>query len=287
MNTIDLLSHAKVNLRLDILGKRPDGYHEIRTVFQKTSLADELSLRRTRSGVEVTCDNPQVPVDDTNLAYRAAAILLQQHKIREGVSISIKKRIPVAAGLGGGSSNAASTLMGMNQLFGLGLPPQDLIRIGKDIGADVPFFIFGDSALATGIGDVLEPLDVRPPLWFLLITPGFPVSTAWAYGNFRRGLTNTNNNIIISRSIDRLQDLIALLSNDLEQVVIPRYPLIQEIKDTLIAEGARGSLMSGSGSTVFGIFESEAGAHKTYSQLKKHADWQLHLAKKAETSKKI
>jgi 4-diphosphocytidyl-2-C-methyl-D-erythritol kinase len=280
MNTIELISYAKVNLRLDILGKRDDGYHEIRTVFQKISLADDLSIAIAKSGIEITCDNPRVPLDETNLAYRAAHSLLNKHKIRDGVSISIKKRIPIAAGLGGGSSNAASTLMGINQLFALGMNPQELMRTGKDIGADVPFFIFGESALATGIGDKLEPLEVMPPLCFLLITPDFPISTAWAYRNVRRGLTNTNNNITIPKCINHLQDVITLLSNDLEHVVIPRYPLIQEIKDALLAEGAKGSLMSGSGSTVFGIFESEAGAKEAFIQIKAQKNWQVHLSQK-------
>ncbi|MHC5077361.1 MAG: 4-(cytidine 5'-diphospho)-2-C-methyl-D-erythritol kinase [Planctomycetota bacterium] len=260
MNSIELTSHAKVNLRLDILGKRSDGYHEIRTVFQKISLADELSITIAKSGIEIACDHPQVPVDETNLAYRAAHILLTKYKIGDGVSISIKKRIPLAAGLGGGSSNAAATLMGINQLFALGLHPQELMSIGKD--------------------NKLEPLEVIPPLWFLLITPDFPISTAWAYGNVRRGLTNRNNNITIPQCINHLQDVITILSNDLEHVVIPRYPLIQEIKDALLAEGAKGSLMSGSGSTVFGIFESEAGAQAAYDRLKSHTDWQLQLSKK-------
>ena len=280
MNSIELTSHAKVNLRLDILNKRADGYHEIRTVFQKISLADEMSITSAKSGIEIACDHPQVPDDETNLAYRAAHTLLTKHKIREGISISIKKRIPIAAGLGGGSSNAAATLMGINQLFALGIHPQELMSIGKDIGADVPFFIFGKSALATGIGDKLESLEVIPPLWLLLITPDFPISTAWAYGNVRRGLTNRNNNITIPQYINHLQDVITILSNDLEHVVIPRYPLIQEIKDTLLAEGAKGSLMSGSGSTVFGIFENEAGAQAAYAQLKPHTDWQLQVSKK-------
>jgi 4-diphosphocytidyl-2-C-methyl-D-erythritol kinase len=280
MNTIELISCAKVNLRLDVLGKRDDGYHEIRTVFQKISLADELSIAIAKSGIEITCDNPRVPVDETNLAYRAAHILLNKNNIRDGVRISIKKRIPIAAGLGGGSSNAAYTLMGINQLFALGINPQELMSTGKDIGADVPFFIFGNSALATGIGDKLEPLEVLPPLWFLLITPDFPISTAWAYRNARRGLTNANNNITIPKCINHLQDVITILSNDLEHVVIPRYPLIQEIKDALLAEGAKGSLMSGSGSTVFGIFENEAGAQAAYAQLKPHTDWQLQVSKK-------
>lgn len=280
MNSIELISHAKVNLRLDILGKRADGYHDIRTLFQKISLADDLTIALTKSGIEVACDNSQVPLDETNLAHKAAHLLFKSNKIRSGVRISIKKRIPIAAGLGGGSSNAAATLLGINQLFQLGTDIPKLMQIGRELGADVPFFLFGNSALATGIGDRLQPIAITPPLWFLLITPDFPISTAWAYGNVRTGLTNRDINISIPHCITHLHDVISLLSNDLEQVVIPRHPQIQEIKDALLAEGAKGSLMSGSGSTVFGMFESEAGAQAAYSQLKSHSDWQLHVSHK-------
>ena len=139
-----------------------------------------------QSETEVTCDKSQVPHNEGNLAYTAARILLDRYKIKEGVKIAIRKQIPVAAGLGGGSSNAAATLMGVNQLFELGLSNEELMDTGKEIGADVPFFIFGKSARATGIGEILEPLEIKPPLWILLITPDIPISTAWAYGSLRR-----------------------------------------------------------------------------------------------------
>ena len=280
MNSIELFSHAKVNLRLDILGKRPDGYHDIRTVFQKITLGDELSIAMAKSGIEVECNYPQVPQNEGNLAFSAARALLDRYKINDGLRIAIKKRIPVAAGLGGGSSNAASSLMGINQLFELGLTDEELMGIGRTIGADVPFFIFGNSARATGIGDLLEPLAVNPQLWLLLITPDTPISTAWAYGNIRRGLTNSANNIIIPDCIDHLDEVIAILSNDLEKVVIPRHPVIQTIKDTLSEKGAKGSLMSGSGSTVFGIFESEGEAKEALQQINIPRNWQVHLSPK-------
>jgi 4-diphosphocytidyl-2-C-methyl-D-erythritol kinase len=280
MKNVELFSHAKINLRLDILGKRPDGYHDIRTVFQKITLGDELSIALSKSGIEVTCDSSQVPNNEGNLAYTAARGLLDRHKIKDGLKIAIKKQIPVAAGLGGGSSNAAATLMGINQLFELGLTDEELMQIGRTIGADVPFFIFGESARATGIGDVLEPLTIKPPLYLLLITPETSISTAWAYGNIRRGLTNSMNNITIPPCINHLAEVIALLSNDFEKVVIPHYPIIQTIKDELLDKGARGSLMSGSGSTVFGIFETEGKAEEALNQIKSPSDWQVHISQK-------
>ena len=277
MKTIELFSHAKINLRLDVLRKRADGYHDIRTVFQKVSLGDELRIAISKRGIAVTCDHPQVPTNEDNLAYQAAQSMLNQYHIKDGVSIDIKKNIPVAAGLGGGSSNAASTLMGVNQLFGLGATKQELMKTGSTLGADVPFFIFGNAALATGIGDRLETIEVNPKLWLLLITPDIPISTSWAYRNFRMGLTNKPINITIPCCINYLSEIMSILSNDLEKVVIPRYPIIQKIKDELINKGAKGSLMSGSGSTVFGIFPSEDEAKEAYTQSKTNSNWKVNI----------
>jgi 4-diphosphocytidyl-2-C-methyl-D-erythritol kinase len=279
MHSIELFSHAKINLRLDILGKRPDGYHDIRTVFQKITLGDELSIATAKSGIDVECDHPQVPLNEANLVCTAAGTLIGRNKIKDGLRIGIKKRIPVAAGLGGGSSNAAATLMGINQLFELGLTDEELMEIGRTIGADVPFFIFGNSALATGIGNLLEPLTVKPRLLLLLITPDIPISTAWAYGNIRRRLTNSLNNTTIPQCINHLAEVITILSNDLEKVVLPHYPVIQTIKDELLDKGAKGSLMSGSGSTVFGIFESEGEAQEALAQIKIPKNWQVNISK--------
>jgi len=260
------------------VGKRKDGYHDIRTLFQKVSLRDELRITTASNSIKVECDNHQVPANEGNLAYTAAQAILSQYGIKDGVSISIKKNIPIAAGLGGGSSNAASTLLGINQLFGLGASTRELMRIGRDIGADVPFFIFGKTALATGIGDRLEKIEITPKLWLLLITPGIQISTAWAYSNLRMGLTSRPINTNIPNCINHLTEIISLLSNDLEKAVIPRYPIVKSIKEDLLNKGAQGSLMSGSGSTVYGIFSSEDEAKEAYGQLTNHSDWQVHLS---------
>ena len=223
MNNIELPSYAKINLKLDIVYKRTDGYHDIRTLLQKVSLRDEVCISTSPGGIKVECDNRQVPADEDNLAYMAAHALLDQYGITNGVTIAIKKHIPIAAGLGGGSSNAASTLIGINQLFDLGVHSQELMRLGKDIGADVPFFIFGNTALGTGIGDRLEKIEMVPTLWLLLITPDIQISTAWAYKNVRMGLTSTPINTTIPSCINTIAEIIPLLSNDLEKVTIPRY----------------------------------------------------------------
>jgi len=278
MDSIELYSHAKINLRLDILRKRADGYHDIRTLLQKVSLRDELRIAIAKRGIKVMCDNHQVPINEDNLAYTAAQTILNRYKVKDGVNISIKKNIPIAAGLGGGSSNAASTLIGINQLFGLGISKQELIKIGSDIGADVPFFIFCDTALATGIGDRLEKIDIIPKLWLLLITPDIQISTAWAYRSLRMGLTSKPINTNIPNCITHLTEITTILSNDLEKVVIPQYPVIQRIKAELINKGAKGSLMSGSGSTVFGIFSSEDEAKEAHAQLMTYSDWHVQLS---------
>ena len=277
MKSIELSSYAKINLRLDIVRKRKDGYHDIRTLLQQVSLKDELSITLSSGSIKVKCDDHQVPANEGNLAYTAAHAILNQYGIKDGVSISIKKNTPIAAGLGGGSSNAASTLIGINQLFGLEVSAQELMRTGKDIGADVPFFIFGKTALATGIGDRLEKIELVPKLWLLLVTPGIQISTAWAYENVRMGLTSTPINTNIPNCINNLNDIIPLLSNYLERSVIPRYPIIKNIKEDLLDKGAKGSLMSGSGSTVYGIFSSEDEAKEAYDQLTSHSDWHIHL----------
>jgi len=277
MKSITLPSHAKINLRLEIVRKRDDGYHDIKTLLQKVSLSDEIYLSTIPTGITVVCDHPQVPANETNLAYAAAQALLSRYHLKDGIAISIKKNIPVAAGLGGGSSNAATTLAGINQLFALGASTEELMKIGSAIGADVPFFLFGNTALATGIGDKLETIHLTPPLWLLLITPPLQVSTTWAYRTFRMGLTSIRNNINIPTCINHLTALLTLLSNDLEKVVIPRYPVIQTIKEELFQRGARGSLMSGSGSTVYGIFSTKEEAQEALAQLKGHREWKIQL----------
>jgi 4-diphosphocytidyl-2-C-methyl-D-erythritol kinase len=263
---------AKVNYRLDVLGKRADGYHDLRMVMQRVDLCDELEISLSDNpGIRVVCGSAGVPDGPGNIAWRAADALVKLSGREVGIDISIKKRIPVAAGLGGGSSDAASVLMGVNELLELGLSDQRLMEIGVKLGADVPFFIFKKPALAEGIGDQLTALDQVPALWVVLVNPGIHVSTAWVYQNLQ--LTSKPPVAIIPRSYSSLEEVCELLSNDLEPVTCARFPLLSELKELLIAAGAGGSLMSGSGSTVFGLFADEAAAKKAAAEIVKDRGW--------------
>jgi 4-diphosphocytidyl-2-C-methyl-D-erythritol kinase len=262
---LELESPAKVNLRLEILGKREDGYHEIRTVFQKIDLCDRIhfSLRREK-GILITTNQAGLPVDQRNLIYRTARTIFERLGFDGGVAVQLDKRIPIGAGLGGGSSNAATTLKALNQLLKAGFSREEMMAMGTVIGADVPFFLTEQGcALATGIGERLEKIEL-PELWFVLIYPNFEVSTRWAYENF--GLTNR----VIQLKIQCLvtpEEVCGVLMNDLEGVVSKRFPQIDQMKEILIAAGALGSLMTGSGPTVFGVFAEEGQAFEAYEKI--------------------
>lgn len=272
MKKLQLLAPAKVNYRLDVLGKRPDGYHELRMIMQRVNLCDEIEIALTEApGIHVTCGRKGVPDGPGNIAWRAADALLKLSGREVGIEITIAKKIPVGAGLGGGSSDAATVLMGVNELLGLGLTDERLMEVGVKLGADVPFFIFKKTALAEGIGDRLTALEEVPSLWVVLVNPGIHVSTAWVYQNLR--LTTRNPVTIIPRSYSSLDEVCELLSNDLEPVTCGRFPLVSELKEVLLAAGARGSLMSGSGSTVFGLFDNESAARHAAAQIAKARGW--------------
>ncbi|MFH2013318.1 MAG: 4-(cytidine 5'-diphospho)-2-C-methyl-D-erythritol kinase [Pseudomonadota bacterium] len=281
MNSLNLISPAKVNLRLDVLGKRNDGYHEIRTLMQRIDICDELEISLRRRGIDVLSDSRDIPQDIENIAYRAAKSILDRFNIDVGVRIFIKKKIPIAAGLGGGSSNAATTLIGLNRLLKLGLTREELIKMGVLLGADVPFFLFEKSALATGIGDKLQSIELPSPIWMVLVKPKIQVSTSWAYKNLNLniGLTKKENNISMLPSVAQLSDVVNFLHNDLEGVTAKRYPEIQRIKEELIDKGAEGALMSGSGPSVFGIFSNKERAKKALEQLRfTNRDYTLFLS---------
>ena len=272
MKKLLLQAPAKVNYRLDVLGKRADGYHDLRMVMQRVDLCDEIEIALTEApGIRVTCGSNGVPDGPGNIAWRAADALVKLSGKEVGIEIGIRKKIPVAAGLGGGSSDAATVLMGVNELLELGLSDERLMEIGVKLGADVPFFIFKKAALAEGIGDKLTALDQVPSLWVVLVNPGIHVSTAWVYQNLR--LTSERPVTIIRRSYGSAAEICELLSNDLEPVTCGKYPLLDELKDLLIAAGASGSLMSGSGSTVFGIFEEENTARQAAADIAKERGW--------------
>ena len=256
MSPFSLPSYAKINLGLQVIRKRPDGYHDIETVMQTVDLTDTVTVAPLPSQIEVTCTDPSVPVDDRNLVYRAAQMLRDQFGIEGGVRIDIQKQIPVAAGLAGGSGNGAVTLLALNRLWELNLSEQDLLGLAAQLGSDIPFCMIGGTALATGRGEHVEQLDVQCPCAFVLATPDCQISSAWVYQNLKISLTNTHSmiNLILCalRQSDTMQ-LVSCIQNDLEKSVLEAFPIVDRVKRVLAGCGASGVLMSGSGPTVFGI----------------------------------
>jgi 4-diphosphocytidyl-2-C-methyl-D-erythritol kinase len=256
MSTITLLSPAKINLCLSVLGRRPDGYHDVEMLMQMVGLFDEVTVSLGGPGISVTCDSHAVPSGEENIAWKAAKAMLRLSGKDVGLVIKIKKNIPVAAGLGGGSGNAAAVLAALNRLVGIGLDRDRLTEIGAGIGMDVPFFFFGPTALAQGRGEILTELTPLPHIHVLLVNPGVETSTAWVYKNLNLRLTKKGDCNKIARL--NLRNIASGLHNDLESVTSALHPVINRIKDALLDQGAVGALMSGSGPTVFGIFETEA-----------------------------
>ncbi len=270
---LKLLAPAKVNLFLKVVGRRDDGYHDILSLIQPISLYDELCLGISDGeGIEVYCDNPGVPGGKGNLACRAAEAFLREVGLKRRITIRITKRIPVGAGLGGGSSDAASVLMGLNEALGTGLEGRRLREMALGLGSDVPFFLLGTPALASGRGEVLEPVEL-PSYSYVLLNPGFSVSTAWVYNNLDLTKIRENNKLIdLKESVKTFMKeppgVMDCLENDLEAVTSGRYPAIVGMERVLREAGADGVLMSGSGPTVFGIFLDEHRAQDAYSALK-------------------
>jgi len=296
-------SPAKVNLYLKVLRKRLDGYHEIASLMQKIDLADEMEFRKTERGIRLSCPGSGLPEDSGNLVYRAAENILAETRHKGGLDIVLRKKIPTGAGLGGGSSNAATTLMAVNELLDFGLEKRQLMAMGKKLGADVPFFIFSNSesgaAWAFGIGEDLRPAEKLPRLCFLLINPGFEVSTRNVYEGLgltpgqtlysgvksgqksdqKSELTNgqTPFNMPVFNKSGGLKGIAGLLHNDLESVTLKLHPELNIIKDSLLQHGALGSLMSGSGPTVFGIFRDEKDASRAAAEIGRER-WSLFTA---------
>ena len=268
-----LFSPAKVNLFLRVLRKRDDGYHDIITLMQPITLHDEISIEvESGEGVSVSCDSADVPDGSGNLACMAAEAFLKCADMRKRVKIRIKKNIPVAAGLGGGSSNAATVLTGLNGILRAGLSEAELLSIGGRLGSDVPFFMLGGPALASGKGTELERVKL-PRYRYVLINPGFKVSTAWAYNNL--DLTKEPQNNMLPYSVGDFNDMERLkdyLVNDIETVTLRKHPEISSLKKALIENGASAALMSGSGPTVFGIFREGGAARSACKALKKRLD---------------
>jgi 4-diphosphocytidyl-2-C-methyl-D-erythritol kinase len=266
---LTLPAPAKVNLILEIQGRRPDGYHELKTVMHTLTLSDTLRFSENTGGLRLVCSHPQVPSDERNLVYRAALRLARAAGITPRVTIRLTKRIPVAAGLGGGSSDAAAALQGLAQWWRLGRRAP-LSRIARELGSDVPFFLSGGCALGTGRGERLTAWPSAPGLWLVLVNPGFPVPTADVYRKFRMQLTRKKACISMMRSALRQKNAAKIsqkLFNHLEWVTAAAYPQIARIKRDLIAGGALGALMSGSGPTVFGLAPDRQTAWKLKRRL--------------------
>jgi 4-diphosphocytidyl-2-C-methyl-D-erythritol kinase len=272
VKSITVKAPAKVNYLLDVIRRRPDGYHDLRMVMQQVNLCDEITITLTDTpGISVTCGKNGVPDGPGNIAWKAANALLELSGGSQGAEIFITKNIPVAAGLGGGSSDAASVLMGMNELLRLGLSDQRLMEIGVKLGADVPFFIFKKSALAEGIGEALTVMPEMPRAWILLVNPGVHVSTAWVYKNLQ--LTNRGELNRLPCSYGSLEEVCSIFSNDLESVTIPAFPVIAEIKNAMLRSGALAAMMSGSGPTVFGLYPDKDSAEKSRAAVTNGTGW--------------
>jgi 4-diphosphocytidyl-2-C-methyl-D-erythritol kinase len=260
---------AKINLLLRVLGKRADGYHEISTLLQAIDLHDEIALTKRAPGITIRCSREGVPLGAENLAYRAVELLERECGHTLGVEIEIEKRIPVAAGLGGGSSDAAGTLLGLNQLYGLGVKKQRLQRLGSELGSDVPFFFSRGQGLATGRGEEIEELRLPLDYFLVLLKPPFGISSSWAYKKAKKDLTSeTKGGHILGWDVpDHISGIIPFLENDLETGVISEFEEIGRLKGVLNQEGALFTQMSGSGPTVYGIFETEKRAKQAVNSL--------------------
>lgn len=279
MSKILVKAPAKVNTLLRVLSGRPDGYHELEMVMVPLTLCDEIALTATAGGVAISIDGQADAgmSGEKNLACRAARAFIEAAGVDAGVNIELAKRVPVAAGLGGGSSDAAAVLRGLNALFGTNLPVDRLAGIGKALGADVPFFCHGRPAFVEGIGDRVSVYTSFPKSSYLLINPGFPVSTPWVYKQWDLQLTLKRPDARVRPLFQVFSDVIAFLHNDLEQVTIPAHPEIEVIKGALLKAGAAGALMSGSGPTVFGVFEDQEARDKAHARLS-HEGWKIYRA---------
>ncbi len=272
MDSIKLKAMAKINLGLDVVGKRPNGYHDVRMIMQSIYLYDNLILTKTNSNkITIKTNLPYLPTNENNLVYKAVKLLFNEFHIEGGLAITLDKHIPVAAGLAGGSSDAAAALIGVNKLYRLGLTKKQLMERGVTLGADIPFCIMRGTALSEGIGEVLTPIASMPHCYIIIAKPDLSVSTKYVYEHLKLDHTTYHPDIdgLITNLKDKdLAGIASNIGNTLEQVTVPTYPIISQIKQFLLTEGALGSLMSGSGPTVYGIFDSKETAKRAEKKLK-------------------
>ena len=278
MDKLELKALGKINLGLDVLGRRDNGYHDVRMVMQTVYLYDQIKIERTKEpGIQLSTNLFYLPVNENNLAYQAANLLMEEFQISEGVKITLDKHIPVAAGIAGGSSNAATVLFGINQMFSLGLSQKELMERGVTLGADVPYCIMRGTVLAEGIGEILTPLPDMPKCYILIAKPPISVSTKMVYEKLDAHEIQEHpdiDGILHGLENQDLQQIASCMGNVLEKVTIEEYPVIEEIKSVMKDNGALNAMMSGSGPTVFGIYDDKQRAKNAASKIK-----ELQLAK--------
>ena len=284
MEKIELKAYGKINLGLDVIRKRPDGYHDLDMIMQMVDVYDDIVITKNKTGkIEVKTDTAVLSNGKDNLAYMAAKMLMDEFKIKDGVNIYINKRIPIAGGMAGGSSDCATTLMGINQLFELGLSKEELMERGVKLGADVPYCVLGGTAIARGIGEVLTPLPAPADCHVIIAKPPVSVSTAYVYGHIKPlKITKRPDIEAMAQSIKdgALKKMASLIYNVMEDVTVGEYPIISEIKQVMLDNGALNSIMSGSGPTVFGLFDDKEKAQQCVKTLEeKGLTQQLYLTK--------
>lgn len=271
---LSLKAYGKINLGLDVLRRRDDGYHEVRMIMQTVGIYDRIDLiYKETPGITVETNLYYLPDNENNLVYKAAKLLMDEFHVQKGVHIRLRKYIPVAAGMAGGSSDAAAVLFGVNKMFSLGLTTEQLMDRGVKIGADVPYCVMRGTALSEGIGEILTPLPVPPQCQVLIAKPGISVSTKFVYENLHANELRPEQHPDIDGMMEAIKqkDLYGIadrFGNVLENVTIPAYPVIQEIKDQMLEQGAIGALMSGSGPTVFGLFTNPKAAAKAHEEMR-------------------
>ena len=278
MDKLELKALGKINLGLDVLGRRDNGYHDVRMVMQTVYLYDQIKIERTKEpGIQLSTNLFYLPVNENNLAYQAANLLMEEFQISEGVKLTLDKHMPVAAGMAGGSSNAATVLFGINQMFSLGLSQKELMERGVTLGADVPYCIMRGTVLAEGIGEILTPLPDMPKCYVLIAKPPISVSTKMVYEKLDAHEIQEHpdiDGILHGLENQNLQQIASCMGNVLEKVTIEEYPVIEEIKSVMKDNGALNAMMSGSGPTVFGIYDDKQQAKNAASKIK-----ELQLAK--------
>lgn len=270
MDEYRVKAHAKINLGLDVVRRLPDGYHQVKMVMQSVGLRDELTFEEAGSGITITADTAELPTGEDNLIHKAARLMLDKYGISSGLRVHLRKNIPIAAGMAGGSTDAAAVMKGINHIFHLGLTPAQLMEDGLSIGADVPYCILGGTALAEGIGENLTPLPPMPPCHILIDKPDISVSTKYVYTHLdAQGIRNHPDIDGMTEAIraGSLPGITERMENVLETVTVPAHPVIDTIKQQMMRLGAAGSLMSGSGPTVFGIFRDMAQAQTALERL--------------------